>query len=175
MKDQTIEYNGCVYRRRSGQWADSNNLLVPLSLQFELNEFYASTVILDQIPFSEILNEADKFKESGSNSLAIKYYTFLLEHSDMKTTAYVLPRITSCLRKQGRSRDVIALFADAKKKYGLSFLSSPLLTSVAAAYCDLGEYENALKCCNNAYRLGGKSDELGSVYQRIKKESSCEV
>ena len=45
-------------------------------------------------------------------------------------------------------RKVIDLFSETKRKYGTDFITPVLLTSVAAAYCDLKEYENALRCCN---------------------------
>ena len=58
-----------------------------------------------------------------------------------------------------------------KKKYGVEIVNEALLTSVAAAYCDIGEPENAIKCCNWAYRvlktkLTDKSLELSNVYLR---------
>ena len=56
-----------------------------------------------------------------------------------------------------------------------SCLSVPLLTSLAAAYCDVGNYELAKKCANKAYAIqgGGKNyqTELSLVFQRIKKET----
>ena len=73
-------------------------------------------------------------------------------------------------------RSAIELFSFAKNKYGDQFITPVLLTSVAAAYCDLGEYENALRCCKWAYkRFDAQFDaSLRNVFARIKKESGLE-
>ena len=56
-----------------------------------------------------------------------------------------------------------------------SCLSPALLTSLSAAYCDVGNYEMARKCANKAYAIQGGSlnysNELSLVYKRIKKEA----
>ncbi|MBQ8426407.1 MAG: hypothetical protein IJX16_01450, partial [Clostridia bacterium] len=55
-----------------------------------------------------------------------------------------------------------------------SCLSVPLLTSLAAAYCDIGNYALAKKCADKAYAIQGGGlnykTELSLVYRRIKKE-----
>ena len=66
------------------------------------------------------------------------------------------------------------LLSEAKAKYGEEIINQVLLTSVAAAYCDLGEPENALKCCRWGYKIlkdcnGEQSLELSNVFLRAKK------
>ena len=69
---------------------------------------------------------------------------------------------------------VVDLFAAIKRKYGEDFITPVMLTSVAAAYCDLHEYEKAMRCCKWAYKkYGGRIDpNLKVVFERIKKESN---
>lgn len=54
-------------------------------------------------------------------------------------------------------------------------LSVPLLTSLAAAYCDIGHYSLAMTCAKRAYAIqgGGKnySTELSLVFMRIARET----
>ena len=73
-------------------------------------------------------------------------------------------------------KKVIELFSSLKNRYGVDFITPVLLTSVAAAYCDLGEYDNALRCCKWAYRKfdGEFNSNLSGVWARIKKESGKE-
>ena len=54
--------------------------------------------------------------------------------------------------------------------YGEEMITEVFLTSIAAAYCDLGEFDKAKLCCNKAFKLSGCvcSDELQAVYDRIK-------
>ena len=84
----------------------------------------------------------------------------------------ILPILTSMYRLTGQPKRAIDV-AEEYIGYGLAYESVPLLTSVAAAYCDLGDYENARKFADRAYaRQGGgtgEKTELSLVYQRIKK------
>ena len=63
------------------------------------------------------------------------------------------------------------LFVEQFGKYGDSILSSVVLTSVAAAYCDIDNFEMAKKCCDRARAMSGSktSEELHMVYQRLKQ------
>ena len=53
--------------------------------------------------------------------------------------------------------------------------SVPLLTSLAAAYCDVGDYKRAKYCADRGYftQGGGQGhkNELALVYYRIRKEA----
>ena len=125
--------------------------------------------------YDVLVAEGDKFKESTSYLSAIKFYEKALEDCDEATYKYVLPRITSCYRKCHMPRKVIELFSDTKRVFGTEFITPVLLTSVAAAYCDLKEYDNALKCCRWAYKNFEEFDPLlSNVWARIKKESGLE-
>ena len=70
----------------------------------------------------------------------------------------------------------IALNREMHGKYGRDVFSVPLYTSVAAAYCDVGDFETAKKVCDYAYfRQGGgtgEKNELSLVYRRILKQTT---
>ena len=86
----------------------------------------------------------------------------------------VFPIITSCYRAKGQPQKAIDFWMENKKIF-VSCLSVPLLTSLAAAYCDVGNYDLAKMCANRAYAMQGGSlhyqTELSMVYGRIKKET----
>lgn len=168
----TIEYNGEIYTRRNAKWIDDRNIVVYDALQNILNHLYLQSLDYSNYTIDELVVEGDKLKESTSYSSAIYFYEKALEKCDEQTHKYILPRITSCYRKCNMPRKVIDLFTKTKKLYGANFITPVLLTSVAAAYCDLKEYENALKCCRWAYKTFGKFDsDLSNVWRRVKKES----
>ena len=173
---ERIEYNGEVYRRTNAKWVDSRNITVHESLQRTLNRLYLETVDYSSYSVEELVKEGDRLKESSSYQSAIAFYEKATLECDEKTLNYILPRITSCYRKCNMPRKVIELFSLTRSKYGTGFITPVLLTSVAAAYCDLKEYENALRCCKWAYRnFGGEfSSSLSNVWARIKKESGLE-
>ena len=170
-----IEYNGEVYSRRNAKWFDSRNLVVYETLQRTLNRLYLEQLDYSKYTINELVAEGDKFKESSSYQSAISFYEKALVDCDEVTHKYILPRITSCYRKNNMPGKVIDLFTETKRKYGTSFITPVLLTSVAAAYCDIQEYENALRCCKWAYKTYGEfNPNLSNVYARIKKESGLE-
>lgn len=168
------EYQGKLYTRNNSKWVDKDRLVVPTYLQDILNNLTFQED-MDSISYEEAKTEGDKCKASESYNLAVKYYEAALKKADnFPRVSVILPRITSCYRKVGHPKRVIELLSEAKGKYGEDIVNKALLTSVAAAYCDLGEPENAIKCCKWAYKvLKNESDEssieLSNVFIRANK------
>lgn len=175
---EEIVYEGKRYVRYSedGKWTDSSYMVVPQTLQITLNQMYMQSKDFSDYEAEDLVKEGDRFKNSETYASAVLMYEKAIEICDENTVKYILPRITSCYRALHMPQKAITLFAETKKKYGESFLSAVLLTSVAAAYCDLKEYENALRCCRWAYKNcdGDASGELQSVFGRIRKETGWE-
>ncbi len=88
-----------------------------------------------------------------------------------------LPILTSMYRLIGKPQLAIDAAEEYVRKLDVSY-SVALLTSVAAAYCDLGDYASAKKFADLAYATqgGGKGEktELSLVYARIRKLSAGE-
>ena len=172
MATEKLEYEGEQYTRRSGKWVDSRCTVVCENLQKELNKLFAETLDLKMLTVEKCIAEGDMFKASSSIGVALKYYEEAISRADRRTLIYILPRITSCYRKNGLAQKVIDVLVYASNKYGRDVVTPVLLTSAAAAYCDLRDYKRALKCCNRAYaQLNGRiSGELSLVYKRIRSE-----
>ena len=164
---KTVEYKGKKYNKYSKHWVDENYITVPLSIQNELNYAYYKTLDKDEVSLNDLIELGDEFKESKSFSLAIDVYLLASEKADEKVIKLLLPRMTSCYRNLNRPDLVIEILAIAKKKHGKQVLSPVLLTSAAAAYCDLEKYKEA-KQCSYAMNKGKGSPELANVYKRIK-------
>lgn len=161
--------------RYSARWCDRNGFAVPDSLQRTLNHEWlntygnAATMTADELTVA-----GDKLRDSASYAATVKYYEKACEADfTFDRVAYLLPRISSCYRLARQPAEAIKLFSYAAKQFGREIMTAELLTVAGAAYCDLGEYENAGKCCNRAYaKLGGyATDELADVYRRINRES----
>lgn len=169
-----ILYQGITYKRVKTHWVDENNIMVSEALSNYLNHMEANSIDLSKLSIQELVDAGDQMKNSASYTLAIKYYEKATVQCDKETLAYILPRISACYRKCHRSQDAIRLFAYAKKKFGADMITPALLTTAAAAYCDMKEYENARKCCDRAYALGNGSCNpyLSAVYRRIEKEKT---
>ena len=165
-----LQYEGKEYTRRNKNWVDKDHFVVCTSLQDKLNKLYFETLDISDLTLAELIKTGDQFKASDSTQLAVKCFEAAIKKAGQKEAKYILPRLTSCYRKLNQPQKVVFLLSFAKKTYGKSILDQVLMTSVAAAYCDLGEYENALKCCKYAVALGDGtiSDALDLVYKRIK-------
>lgn len=168
---ESIEHNGKTYNRYTNKWVDKNNMVVHQSLQMELNSLYAASLDLSGMNPWKLIEEGDKYKEDESYIIAIRFYEEAIESCDAKTLKYILPRISSCYRNAKSPQKAINLFAETKSKYGIEMITPVLLTTAAAAYCDMLEYENAQLCVNRAKKQlrGEFSIELNLVESRIKK------
>lgn len=171
-----LEFEGKTYTRRNGKWVDSKGFIVCLSLQQDLNKKHAKTVDPSKLSLEDCVSEGDKFKNSSSIGLALRFYEEALGRADAVTMAYILPRMTSCYRKSGQPQKAIDVLTYASRTFGQQMVTPVLLTSVAAAYCDLGDYTRAKKCCDRASASpkGKASEELSLVYKKIKMESASE-
>ena len=172
---EEIIYNGKKYSRIKGKWVDSNYITVPTSLQSTLDALFEEQRNLDVFTLEELIAEGDRFKGAESYHLAIKYYATVLEETqDVNTYRYVLPRLTSCYRAQGRATEAVGLYERLNQQYGGKLHSPALCTSIAAAYCDIKDYKKATDCADKAYAMsGGKAaGELAAVYGRIRKETT---
>ena len=169
------EYGGRIYTRSSSRWVDKDGFVAPVYIQNALNALAYNERDISEMSYGEAKLEGDKCKESESYSLAVKYYEQALnEASDILEMSVILPRVTSCYRRLNMPRRVIELLGDAKAAFGEEIINEALLTSAAAAYCDLGEPENAIRCCKWAYKmLRGRTEEfsiqLSNVYERAHK------
>ncbi len=166
-----LEYNGNTYRRFTDAWVDDRNIEVHATLQNCLNRLYAESLDLSAFGVRELIGEGDKFKASGSFLLAVKYYETAAEQCEEAELRYILPRLSSCHRRCNQPQKAIELFSYAKQKFGPEMITPVLLTTAAAAYCDLLDYDRALQCCRRAWaELGGEwNPNLQSVFERIRK------
>ena len=169
------EYEGKSYVRNGKKWVDNDNMVAPTYLQNILNTLLYRDQDFFTMSYDTAKREGDKAKHCESYALAIKYYKCALEKADsLNRVSVVLPRITSCYRKTNQPGKVIELLSDMKLIYGEQIINEALLTSVAGAYCDLGEPENAIRCCRWAYKIlrantSESSLELANVFGRAKK------
>ena len=169
-----LEYDDQVFALRNGIWYDVNFLTAPRVVQNKLNALYSAKFDYSSMALREKVHLADGFKAGESYDLAIQIYQRALTNSTVEDARYILPRITSCYRSMNQPDKAIAVNREAKQKFGLEAITPVLLISIAAAYCDLHEYEEAKKCCDRAYVMLKRksSPELSNVYGRIEKELS---
>ena len=175
---QKYELNGETYYYKNGKWLDSRFLAVPSELCRKLNKLKVDEIspqsVEDLFTYLYQSNEAN----NTNTQLKDKVIAHILEKATSDNSLrYVLPRLSSFYRQTGESFKSIRLFDDYDEKYGSEIWSAPFFTSLAAAYCDMGDIEKAKTFVNRAIEAdGGKcSEELGNVRERIKRNNNSNV
>lgn len=171
---QKIEYNDKVYYYNNGRFMDSSFLEVDALTKNKLAEIVFSKVDYEHLTKNELLNFIKEIKNANMYGFAKNICIFCLKRyrEDLYLIKSILPIITSCYRMCGQSEKAINIL----NEYNLTnkYESVAFLTSLAASYCDVKDYENAMKYANRAYAKQCEepdtSFELSLVYKRIKKE-----
>lgn len=166
-----FEYKNEKYKRINGYWYDSHNMQVWKALQSELNENYKEDIDFDSLDVNELIDLADEYKYAERYGKALEVYNKALEVNDFEITKSISSRITSCYRKTGRSAEAISFYMIMKKKYGDRISTPILLTSIAGAYMDVGDYYEAQRVAKIAYAKsnGNASYELQNVFNKLNK------
>lgn len=166
--------NGEQYMLVKGKWLDSHFIETPLNVAIQLTEQILNSNVND---FSD--EELEKFlmgfKEQGLVTQALRVadvlYERYLAREDSFKVRWLMPIETSLLRMSHTPQRAIDFYVAQVAKFGKDVESPQLLTSIAAAYCDVHDYASAKRLCDRAYAWGGHSYELSAVYGRIKAES----
>lgn len=124
--------------------------------------------------FDRLLQKGDEaYKKDDYNNAVLCYEDAFKLVTNVNKSKFipVLPKLAACYRRIHSPRSVIDLAAEAKRKFGRCFISSVFLTSIAAAYADLGEFSHARKCVDAAINLenGRISTPLQAVIDRLEK------
>lgn len=175
MSFKEVMLDGEIYYLYGKQWVDSSFIAVPTQIsQKIIRQAYANfNFYVAPLPqLKEIVVEA---KEAGCYDIALKAVDSIIEKAeDFSTVKAYISVKTSCLRSMSDPRGAIAFCTEMKQAYGSSILNTAALTSVASAYCDLGDWDAALKTAKYAYaKQGGGvgySNELSLVFKRIEAE-----
>ena len=173
---EKVEFEGNVYYFNKGFVYDESFIEVPTIIGDKVAEVYFSKYDykqMDEVELVAYIKHLKRAEKLGKCITAIEYGIdkFYLSISFYTT---VFPIMTSCYRHLGQPQKAIDFWM-SKKDVFASCLSTPLLTSLAAAYCDIGNYDLAKYCADKAYALQGGGQgyksELSLVYLRIKKET----
>ena len=173
---EKIVINNETYYINNGRVYDSSFLEAPKDITRAIWESWFAGVDFSSMEESQLLEHIKKLKGAEYYTECLRVIEHGLQRFNKSAHYYrtVFPMITSCYRSLNQPQKAIDFWMENKQLFS-SCLSPALLTSLAAAYCDVGNYEMARKCANKAYAIQGGSlnysNELSLVYKRIKKES----
>ena len=163
---------GKKYYYDNGRWLNSRWMIPSLAEMQKLNKLLVQDV--SELGIDERMIQADGAKGSGNIDLAMRVLKESLaiakRNGNTNEIRSILPRLTSNYRIRNNPTRAIEVAKEYTSIYGKTVYSSALFTSVAAAYCDLRDYETAKKFADLSRGYSGKeaSGELISVYARIK-------
>ncbi len=169
-----IVYGGKQYTRTGTKWVDRDQFVVPVYMQDILNRLFIEQELTGDLDRGTLIKRADQFKNSGSYQYAISFYLRALEGADSDAICFILPKLTSCYRAVSSPKKAVEAFEKYVEEEGEVVVSTALLVSAAAAYCDVGDATTAYRLCKWAYKkfkMRGKdpSGELNAVYARVAK------
>lgn len=169
-----VTLNDEEYLLVKGKWLDSHFLEAPLNVAAQLTEQVLSDNT-DNFSDEELEKFIMGFKDQGLTTQALHIANVLYGRydsaADMRKLRWLLPVETSLLRLAHTPQKAVDFYTAQIAKFGNEVNSPQVLTSVAAAYCDLGDYAKAKQLCDRAFSWGGWSYELSAVYERIKREA----
>ena len=171
-----IEYEGETYYFENGVLYDEGWTDVPLAIAHKVTDYYFNSISYEDMGEGAFLTFVKNLKKSNKFAKCLQVIEFGLNKFTASTYFYtsVFPIITSCYRNLGKPQKAIDFWMENKSLFS-NQLSVPLLTSLAAAYCDVSNYDMARYCVDKAYAMQGGSinyqTELSLVYARIKSET----
>ena len=170
-KREQYTLNGEIYYLIRGRWVNSHFTSVSKEEMYKLNSLRVKDLNFDNIEPSELIKMAQEMKDSEDYIYSKRLFETLFEKCDEKEVVRsILSRYTSILRNLEQPKEAIEIAEKYISKYGNYVYTPALFTSLAGAYCDLGDPVEARKKANiaNAMSGGNAGIELQSVYARIK-------
>ena len=168
---ETYVFKGETYYLINGKWYNSGYTKVNKETMYDLNDLRIKKLNFDDVEISELISMAQEMKDSEDYIFSKKLFETIFEKcNDQKVIRSILSRYTSILRKLQQPREAIELAEKYISIYGKGVTSPTLFTSLAGAYCDIGDTTEARKKANIAMSMcgGNAGPELQSVYARIK-------
>ena len=169
---EKFEYKNEIYYYHNNRFTDSSFIILNDYINKEVGEYYFSKRDYKIFTSKELIDYIKETKRNELINLTITLCEYGLDkyEKDEFFIKSVLPILTSSYRLAHNAHRVIQLAT--RFLHDKRYQSVALLTSVAAAYCDLADYKSAKKTADYAYRLQngsvGYENELSLVYKRIK-------
>ena len=173
---EKIELDGEIYYFVNNSFVDSSFCRVPDEIQRKLSQIHFKQFDYKSYKKEELLSFLKALKESEQFSKAKEVAEYALEtfKDDEGVVKTVLPIMTSVLRHLHQSSLAISVAQKYTDLYKCD--SSALWTSIASAYCDVGEFKEALTFIKLAIKKQREtrmpSFEQKEVIKRIARELS---
>lgn len=156
-KREQYTMDGKTYYLMNGKWVNSQFTTVSKEEMYKLNSIRIKNIYFDNIETSELIKIAQEMKDSEDYIFSKKLFDTLFERcSDKEVVRSILSRYTSILRNLEQPEKAIEVAEKYISLYGKYVYTPVLFTSLAGAYCDIGDYVEARKKANVAKAMSGE-------------------
>lgn len=171
--EKEIFYQGEYFKWVNDQWVSSSGYIPKEKYQNRLSSPYQKRREHYGHPVKDLIAFARK---QGKDEVGIHTAIRSLEIAMLRASAgeakSFLATLCSLYRQTNSPNAVISVYDYVAKKYGQQVETAPFLTSVSAAFMDIGDIEMANRVKNKAFTLSGGNDiKLEAFSQRFQAET----
>ena len=168
MEQYTLD--GEKYYYKNGKWLTSNFTSVPIGIVSKLNSLVINNTDFENMSMDELREVLNGARDSNNTILVQRALDAAMDIATISDIRSLLPRLTSNYRKMNNPQMAIDVAQKYLDEYEKKVWSPALFTSIAAAYCDVADYDTARQMADRARGLSANqpSGELINVYSRLK-------
>lgn len=171
--EKEMFYQGEYFKLVNGLWTSDSGYIPKDKYQSRLSDLYQKRCTHYNHPVKELIAFARKQERNtvGTNT-AIRTLEIAMLRANVGEAKSFLATLCSLYRQTGSSSSAVSLYDYAIGKYGKQVETTPFLTSVSAAFMDIGDIEMANIMKNKAFALGqGDDAKLEAFTQRFNMET----
>ena len=170
--EKEIFYQGEYFKWVNDQWVSSSGYSPKEKYQNRLSNLYQKRREHYNRPAKELIAFARKQEKDADGILtAIRALETAMLRASAGEAKGFLATLCSLYRQTGSSNAVVSLYDYVAKKYGQRVETAPFLTSVSAAFMDIGDIGMANRAKNKAFALSGGDVKLEAFSQRFLAET----
>jgi hypothetical protein len=154
---------------------DENFMIPDPPVIQKLAETYFSSIDTTTLSDEQFISLIKQAKKAEAYKITIKLCetAFRTRIDELSMLRVILPIYNSACRNAGFVKEGLETTLHYYRLFKVD--SSALFTTIGSSYCDLEDYDNALKFANKAYAMQGGgvgyNNELSLLYKRIRKLS----
>lgn len=172
---EELFYQGEYFSRENGRWTAADGSVPREKYQRRLSQLYLARCGHYGHSVKELSAFArGQIKDAEGINTAVRALEIALLKASAREARGFLPTLCSLYRRAGIPSAAISLYDYAVEKYGSGVETAALLTSVSAAYMDVGNINAAERTKNKAFALGGGDENLSAFMQRFDAETRLE-
>jgi len=165
----TVFYRGELYEFDNEKWVKYDGSVYSKNFQNKLSKLHKSRE--NTFSANYLIQRGICSKQQKNYRNALSYFEMAVCKADEDEIISIISTLSSLYRMFNYPNASIELYKYVSYKHKIKKFPVAFLTSLAAAYLDIGKRTEALDFASKAYAMsnGHASDELNSLYRRLNK------